>query len=96
MRVVAVAVAFFVGAALGSFVELVAWRVPRGESIVRPRSHCPGCGATLAWYDDVPVVSWLVLRGRCRRCGWRIPARHLAVEVATGAVLAVAAALVVG
>lgn len=93
MRALAVTVAFFVGAALGSFAELVAWRVPRGESIVRPRSRCPGCAATLAWYDDVPVVSWFVLRGRCRRCGWRIPARHVAVEVAVGALAAVAAAL---
>ena len=74
------------GATIGSFLNVVIARVPVGESIVRPRSRCPGCRSPIAWYDNVPVVSWLVLRGRCRRCGMSIPFRYLAVELAGGAV----------
>lgn len=72
------------GLLVGSFLNVVAYRLPRGESLVRPRSHCPGCGTQLAWYDNVPVVSWLVLRGRCRTCGTRISARYPVVELLTG------------
>jgi leader peptidase (prepilin peptidase)/N-methyltransferase len=61
----------------------VIWRVPRGESVQRPRSHCPRCDSPVRWYDDVPVVSWLVLRGRCRDCQARISARYPLVEVGT-------------
>ena len=57
------------GMILGSFATVVAHRVPRGESIVMGRSQCPSCGATIAAYDNVPVLSWLVLRGHCRGCG---------------------------
>jgi leader peptidase (prepilin peptidase)/N-methyltransferase len=70
------------GLAAGSFVSVVAHRVPRGESIVRPRSRCPGCGAQIAAFDNVPVVSWVLLSGRCRSCGERISARYPAVELA--------------
>jgi leader peptidase (prepilin peptidase)/N-methyltransferase len=73
------------GATVGSFLNVVIARVPAGESVVRPRSRCPGCRSPIAWYDNVPVVSWLVLRGRCRRCGASIPFRYLAVELAGGA-----------
>jgi leader peptidase (prepilin peptidase)/N-methyltransferase len=73
------------GAAIGSFLNVVIARVPAGESIVWPGSRCPGCRAPIAWYDNVPVVSWLVLRGRCRRCGMRIPFRYVAVELAGAA-----------
>jgi leader peptidase (prepilin peptidase)/N-methyltransferase len=73
------------GATIGSFLNVVIARVPAGESVVRPRSRCPGCRSPIAWYDNVPVVSWLVLRGRCRRCGTSIPFRYLAVELAGGA-----------
>lgn len=68
----------------GSFVTVVAHRVPRGESIVGPRSRCPACGTQIAAYDNVPVFSWLVLRGRARCCGTPISPRYPATELATG------------
>jgi leader peptidase (prepilin peptidase)/N-methyltransferase len=83
-----IALAALLGAVLGSFLNVVAWRVPRGESIVRPRSRCPRCEAPIASYDNVPVVSWLLLRGRCRHCGARIPLRYPAVELLTALVFA--------
>ena len=61
------------GAVLGSFLSVVAHRVPIGESIVKPRSRCPGCGTQIAAYDNIPIVSWVLLRGRCRHCGERVP-----------------------
>jgi leader peptidase (prepilin peptidase)/N-methyltransferase len=78
--------AFFGGMLAGSFVSVVAHRVPRGASIVGPRSQCPACSGQIAAYDNVPVVSWLLLRGRCRRCGESIPVRYPAVELACGIV----------
>jgi len=72
------------GMILGSFVGAVAHRLPRGESFVGGRSRCPGCGATIAAHDNVPVVSWLVLRGRCRSCGERISMRYPLAEVGLG------------
>ncbi|MBV8160789.1 MAG: prepilin peptidase, partial [Acidimicrobiia bacterium] len=80
------------GLAVGSFLNVVIYRVPRKESVVRPRSHCPGCGAQLAERDNVPVISWLLLRGRCRSCGAPISARYPLVELLTSG-LFVAAAL---
>ncbi|MBN1192315.1 MAG: prepilin peptidase [Coriobacteriia bacterium] len=80
------------GLLFGSFANVVIWRVPRGESIVRPGSHCPGCDAAIAWYDNIPVVSWLALGGRCRSCGDPIARRYPLVESASG-VLFLAAAL---
>jgi leader peptidase (prepilin peptidase) / N-methyltransferase len=74
-----------VGAALGSFLNVCIHRWPAGESVVRPRSRCPGCGAGIAWYDNIPVVSWLVLRGRCRRCRSPISVRYPLVELAVAA-----------
>ena len=71
------------GAAFGSFVNVLAHRLPRRESIVKPRSRCPACGGTIRAYDNIPIVSWLVLRGRCRDCGVRIPLRYLLVEAVT-------------
>ena len=62
------------GAVIGSFLNVVAHRVPLGESLVSPGSHCPHCGAPVKPYDNVPVVSWLLLRGRCRNCGEPISA----------------------
>ncbi|MGY4642605.1 prepilin peptidase [Cellulomonas sp. URHB0016] len=73
-----------VGLLIGSFLNVVIWRVPRGESIVSPPSACPRCGARIAWYDNVPVLSWLVLRGRCRRCHEPISVRYPLVELGTG------------
>ena len=73
--------AALLGACIGSFLNVVAWRLPRQESVVRPRSHCPRCGTTLSWSDNIPVLSWLLLRGRCRHCGSGISWRYPAVEL---------------
>jgi leader peptidase (prepilin peptidase)/N-methyltransferase len=83
------------GLMVGSFLNVVAFRVPRGESLVRPGSHCPGCGAAVRPYDNVPVFSWLFLRGRCRSCDERISPRYPVVEAIT-ALLFVAVLLVKG
>lgn len=80
--------AFLGGAVAGSFVSVVAHRVPRGESIVGPRSRCPRCGAQIAAYDNVPVVSWLLLRGRARCCGAPISPRYPLVELGLGVLYA--------
>jgi len=80
----AVAVAFLGGLLAGSFVTVVAHRVPRGESIVGPRSRCPACGAQIAAYDNIPVASWLLLRGHSRCCGAAISARYPLTELALG------------
>jgi leader peptidase (prepilin peptidase)/N-methyltransferase len=79
------------GLIVGSFVTVLVHRVPAGESVVAPRSKCPSCGAQIAARDNVPVLSWLLLRGRCRSCGVRIPARYPAIELATAALFAIAA-----
>jgi leader peptidase (prepilin peptidase) / N-methyltransferase len=81
--------AFAWGLLVGSFVTVVAHRVPQGESIVAPRSRCPGCGVQIAAYDNVPVVSWAVLRGRARCCGTAISARYPLTELALAALYAV-------
>src|SRR3954469_4506186 len=78
--VIAAAVA---GLLIGSFLNVVAWRLPRGESLTQPRSRCPGCGTQIAAYDNIPVVSWLLLRGRCRHCGTPISPRYPLVEATT-------------
>src|SRR3954449_1975641 len=83
------------GMILGSFATVVAHRVPRGESFVAGRSKCPSCGVQIAAYDNVPVVSWLILRGRCRSCGASIPARYPLTEIAMAA-LFVATTLILG
>jgi leader peptidase (prepilin peptidase) / N-methyltransferase len=80
--------AFAPGLALGSFRNVVAARVPLRRSIVRPPSACMSCAHEIAWYDNVPVLSWLVLRGRCRSCAARIPARYPAVELVSGLLVA--------
>ena len=76
------------GLLIGSFLNVVIWRVPRGESVVRPRSHCPKCGEPITPRDDIPIVSWLLLRGRCRHCGNPISARYPLVELACGLLFA--------
>ncbi len=78
------------GAAVGSFLNVVVARLPAGESVVRPRSRCPRCGTPIRGRDNVPLVSWFLLRGRCRACGGRISARYPLVE-ALGAALALVA-----
>lgn len=79
----AAAYAGLIGAAVGSFLNVVIWRVPRGESIVRPPSHCPNCGAPVRPRDNVPIISWLLLRGRCRSCSGRISPRYPIIEAVT-------------
>lgn len=78
---------FILGSILGSFVNVVIHRLPRGMSVSQPPSHCPRCKHAIRWFDNVPVLSWLVLRGRCRDCGAPISARYPAVEAACGAIL---------
>ena len=82
------AVFFAPGLAVGSFLNVVAARVPLRRSIVRPGSACMSCGASIAWYDNLPLVSYAALRGRCRACGARIPLRYPGVELATAALAA--------
>ena len=77
------------GAIFGSFLNVVAYRLPRGESLSRPRSRCPGCQRPIRPYENVPVLSWLMLRGRCAGCGMRISARYPLVEAATAVLCAV-------
>src|SRR5215207_810442 len=88
---IAVAAAF--GAVVGSFLNVVIWRLPRGESIVRPGSRCPSCRHPIDPYDNVPVVSWLVLRGRCRHCGARVSPRYPAIELVTAVAFAAVVAV---
>src|SRR5437660_12426901 len=80
-----------VGLCVGSFLNVVVHRVPRKESVVRPRSHCPSCGTQLKEVDNIPLVSWLVLRGKCRTCGASISVRYPLVELATGLLFAAVA-----
>src|SRR4051794_31424169 len=88
--------AFFAGLMIGSFVTVVGYRVPRGESIWGPRSRCTTCGAQIAAYDNVPVFSWLVLRGRSRCCGDRISARYPLTELTLGALYLLTVAVLWG
>src|SRR3954453_23784389 len=71
------------GALIGSFLNVVIWRLPRGENLAVPASHCPSCATAIRFYDNIPVLSWLALRGRCRPCGARISPRYPAVEALT-------------
>jgi leader peptidase (prepilin peptidase) / N-methyltransferase len=91
---VLIALFLVLGLIVGSFLTVVVARLPVGESIVRPRSRCPSCGAEIRAIDNVPVVSWLLLRGRCRRCRARISAEYPLTELATAGLFAAAAALV--
>src|SRR5207237_6593805 len=77
----------FVGACLGSFLNVVIARLPHGRSLVSPPSSCPRCQSRIAWYDNVPVFSWIALRARCRNCGEPISARYPVVELLTAVVL---------
>lgn len=90
-----VTVMALVGASIGSFLNVVIWRLPRGENLAHPGSHCPRCGRGIRWFDNLPLLSWLLLRARCRGCRAPISARYPAVEALT-ALLFVLAALRLG
>ena len=80
--------AFVLGAVVGSFLNVVIYRVPRRLSIVKPRSACPTCATPIAWYDNLPIISWLILGGRCRQCRSPITVRYPMVEAMGGALAA--------
>ncbi|HEX5580241.1 MAG TPA: prepilin peptidase [Gemmatimonadaceae bacterium] len=84
MDLLPLVLAFTVGAAIGSFLNVCVARWPAGESVVSPRSRCPGCGHQIRWHENVPVLGWLLLRGRCASCGGRISAQYPAVELLVG------------
>lgn len=88
--------AFALGACVGSFLGVVLWRVPRGESILRPPSHCGECGRRLRPAELVPVVSYVLQQGRCRECGAEIPMSALLVELGCATAFAVIAAVLAG
>jgi leader peptidase (prepilin peptidase) / N-methyltransferase len=88
-----IAAATLLGALIGSFLNVVIHRLPLGESLVTPGSHCPACDAPVRSFDNVPVLSWLVLRGRCRSCGAPISVRYPAVELLTAASFAAVVAV---
>ncbi len=84
MATVAVSIILFIfGLAVGSFLNVCIWRLPRGESIISPVSHCPHCGRPISVKDNIPILSYLVLRGKCRYCGGRISPQYFLVELAT-------------
>jgi leader peptidase (prepilin peptidase)/N-methyltransferase len=89
---VRIALFALLGLIFGSFLTVVVHRVPRGESVVRPRSRCPRCGSQIRPIDNVPVVSYMALRGRCRECGARVSPEYPLTELATGILFAAAAA----
>ncbi|NLE74774.1 MAG: prepilin peptidase [Actinobacteria bacterium] len=82
---------FLLGLVIGSFLNVVIHRVPLRQSLVRPGSHCPHCAHSIRWYDNIPVLSWLILRGRCRDCGAQIGIRYPLVEVLTAALFTLGA-----
>jgi leader peptidase (prepilin peptidase)/N-methyltransferase len=79
------------GLVVGSFMTVAVHRLPKGESVVSPRSRCPSCGAEIGARDNIPVLSWLLLRGRCRRCGARISVEYPLLELTTAALVVLAA-----
>ena len=89
--IAAVAVAGLLGCFLGSFLNVCIHRLPRNESVVHPPSRCYACGTRVAWYDNLPVIAYLLLRGRCRWCGSPFSPRYLVLEVVTGILTAATA-----
>jgi len=83
------AICALLGAVVGSFLNVVIWRLPRGESVVAPPSHCPACGNRIHWYDNVPVLGWVLLMGRCRACKAPISPEYPLVEAANAALYGV-------
>lgn len=89
IKFIFIAFFFTLGAAIGSFLNVVIWRLPRGESIATPPSHCPKCGARIKWYHNIPILSFLYLRGKCAYCGAPISFRYPLVEFVNAAAYAV-------
>jgi leader peptidase (prepilin peptidase) / N-methyltransferase len=87
--------AFALGASIGSFLTVVWFRVPRGLSIVSPPSHCDECERALRWYENIPILSWVIQAGRCRTCGVVIPMRYPLLEAALGMSAALGAILII-
>ena len=85
--------AFLAGLLIGSFLNVCIYRLPLDLSVVRPRSHCPGCEKQIDWYDNIPLLSYLILGGRCRHCRERIPLRYPVVELSTAAAFALCVAM---
>lgn len=83
-----VLILILLGLALGSFLGVVSYRLPKGKQFLTGRSHCPNCGRTIAWYDNIPLLSYLVLQGRCRHCKSRISLRYPLIEAATALLFA--------
>ncbi len=79
---------FILGSLLGSFGNVIIYRLPKGLSVVKPRSHCQGCNKMVAWYDNIPIISWLVLKGHCRYCQAKFSFRYLMVELITAVLFA--------
>jgi leader peptidase (prepilin peptidase)/N-methyltransferase len=71
---------FLLGAVMGSFFNVVIYRLPKSISIIRPPSHCPGCGKKIKWQDNIPIISYIILNGKCRKCDFKIPVTYLVVE----------------
>ncbi|MCP4641625.1 MAG: prepilin peptidase [bacterium] len=76
-------VAFILGGMIGSFLNVCVYRIPKGESVIHPRSKCPNCGNMIVWYDNIPMVSWLILNARCRQCRTPISWQYPLVEAIT-------------
>lgn len=85
------AYAFALGAIIGSFLNVCIVRWPAEQSVIRPRSRCPQCAKPIAWYDNIPIISWLVLRGRCRHCGLSISLQYPVIELAVALIWTAAA-----
>lgn len=90
-----VAVGFMMGASIGSFLNVVVYRVPNGMSVVNPPSACPECGVRIHAYDNIPILSWVFLRARCRSCGTHISAQYVVIEAAVGVFGGVVTSLIV-
>ncbi len=88
-----IVIAFVFGAVIGSFLNVVAYRLPRGDSLISPGSRCPTCEKPIPFYDNVPIISWLILRGHCRKCNAPISARYIVVETVTAMLFALLVAV---